>query len=285
MTDRLVHLHERGSAVSGDKAFDGVIEPPLAGRLVKPRRSGQTMIIDKGLGLAQTGDLLELAADYIDFVKLTFGTAALYPPALLRAKVAMIRSYGIDVYPGGTFLEVALTQGALEPYLERCRSMGFTYIEVSDGTITLSPEERAEAIRRARQWGFGVITEVGKKDGETDLDPDEAVHQVLADLEEGAVKVIVEGRESGRSAGIFDASGHVKTDELDRLAAALPDPAVLMWEAPLKAQQEELIARFGPNVSLGNIPPSDALALEALRLGLRGDTLRLALAQGSGRRG
>ena len=41
------------------KAFDGVFEMPVPGRTVKPRKEGLTMIIDKGLGLAATQDLLE----------------------------------------------------------------------------------------------------------------------------------------------------------------------------------------------------------------------------------
>ena len=89
------------------------------------------MLIDKGLGLSQTGDLLEMAADYIDYVKFTFGTAALYSPALLRAKVALIRSYGISVYPGVTFFEIAMVQDRLTQYLQRCKDIGFNYIEVS----------------------------------------------------------------------------------------------------------------------------------------------------------
>lgn len=259
------------------KAFDGVFSAPLPGRFSKPRTTGQTMVLDKGLGLTQTGDLLELAGDYVDFVKLTFGTAALYTPTLLRAKIGLIRSYGIAVYPGGTFLEVAITQGALEPYLRRARELGFTHIEVSDGTITMTPDQRREAISMARSLGFPVITEVGKKDGESELDPEEALRQIEADLDAGAIKVIVEGRESGRNAGIFDANGKVKGDDLERLAGSLPDPSILMWEAPLKSQQEALIARFGSNVNLGNIATDEVLAVEALRLGLRGDTLKLAL--------
>jgi phosphosulfolactate synthase len=51
------------------RAFDGVIYPPVAGRLSKPRHTGQTMVIDKGLTLAQIGDLLELAAPYIDLMR------------------------------------------------------------------------------------------------------------------------------------------------------------------------------------------------------------------------
>ena len=48
-------------------------------------------------------------------------------------------------------------------------------------------------------------------------------------------------------------------------------------EAPLKQQQQELILHFGCNVNLGNIPAAEALSLEALRVGLRGDTLRATL--------
>lgn len=262
--------------MSEGRAFDGVITSPLAGRTAKPRQHGQTMLLDKCLGLSQTGDLLELAADYIDYIKFTFGSAALYPPALLRAKVALIRSYGISAYPGGTFFEVAVTQNRVDDYLRRCREVGFTHIEVSDGTIDLDPGARREAIAKAREYGFPVITEVGKKDG-APLDPAEALEQVLADLDAGAAKVILEGRESGKGSGIYDAEGRLQSDDLERMVEGLPDSGVLMWEAPLKGQQEQLITRFGPNVNLGNVKPEDALAVEALRLGLRGDTLKLAL--------
>jgi phosphosulfolactate synthase len=49
-----------------------------------------------------------------------------------------------------------------------------------------------------------------------------------------------------------------------------------MWEAPIKNQQQALIIRCGTNVNLGNIPPDEILALEALRQGVRGDTLKHA---------
>jgi phosphosulfolactate synthase len=150
-------------------------------------------------------------------------------------------------------------------------------MEVSDGTIDLDPADRRAAILLAREFGFRVITEVGKKEGGSHLDPAHALELIHSDLEAGAEKVIVEGRESGKNAGIYDADGQPRTDDLEALVAGLPDPGVLMWEAPLKAQQEALIARFGPDVNLGNIPPEEVLAVEALRQGLRGDTLRLAL--------
>lgn len=127
-------------------AFDGVIRDPLPGRTHKPRTCGETMVIDKGLGLSETSDLLELAAEYIDYIKLTFGTAGLYSLALLKAKVALIRSYGIGIYPGGTYLEVALLQDRLAAYLERARAVGFTHIEMSEGQ---EPNRRSTVSR----WG------------------------------------------------------------------------------------------------------------------------------------
>jgi len=150
-------------------------------------------------------------------------------------------------------------------------------MEVSDGTVDLPLEERRRLIEMAREAGFSVMTEVGKKEAGQLLKPAEAIRLIQLDLEAGAAKVIVEGRESGRRAGLYDADGSIRTDDLEALLSGVPDPSRLMWEAPLKQQQEAWIRRFGPNVSLGNIPPGDVLALEALRRGLRGDTLRLTL--------
>jgi phosphosulfolactate synthase len=46
----------------------------------------------------------------------------------------------------------------------------------------------------------------------------------------------------------------------------------IIWEAPQKAQQLYFIELLGCNVNLGNIAPSEIIALEAMRIGLRGDS-------------
>ena len=252
---------------------------PLPGHSRKPRQTGWTMLLDKRLGLSETRDLLELASDYIDIIKLTFGTSALYSESVLREKIKLIRSYGVDVCPGGTLFEIAMWQGKLESYLQYAAEYGFTGIEISDGTIPLSTRERRRAIQSAKAYGFKVATEVGKKNG-TPI-PVLRMQQIIAeDLESGADRVIIEGRESGKGVGVFDQSGNVKEAEVEALVHGLPcSESVLIWEAPLKSQQVNLIKRFGPNVNLGNIPPEETLALEALRCGLRGDTLGLCLEQ------
>ncbi len=267
-----------------DKAWAEVFAFPLAGRQPKPRTTGLTMVIDKGLGLTETKDLLELASDYIDFIKLGFGTSAFYSTELLREKIRLIKSYGVDIYPGGTFLEVAVIQKRLEQYLETAYDLGFNFVEVSDGTITMTPAERKNIITRALATGFRVITEVGKKDPQDKVTNLELHEMIASDLEQGAFKVIVEGRESGKGVVIYNQEGDIIEDDFNELVSAVKDLSYLIWEAPLKNQQQDLILKFGPNVSLGNIQPGDILSLEALRVGLRGDTLRACLvASGSGK--
>ena len=258
------------------KAFDGVFVMPVPDRTMKPRENGVTMLIDKGLGIVQTEDLLEMAGDYIDVVKMTFGTSAFMDIDVVQEKVELLKSYDVWTCPGGTFMEVALWQRRYPEYLKRCEDIGFNAIEISDGTIEFDLETRKDSIKRAVDMGFKVMTEVGKKDPNEKVALDMMYKEIASDLECGAFKVIVEAREAGKGVGIFDAEGKVKSDEVDSIIAGVDDPSVLEWEAPIKNQQQHLILRFGSNVNLGNVPPEDILALEALRSGLRGDTLKKA---------
>ena len=257
-------------------AWEGVFEMPSPGRSRKPRETGFTMVIDKGLGLARTQDLIDTAGDVVDNVKLSFGTSAFYGGDLLKKKNEMLKAADVECMPGGTFLEVSVWQGRYAEFLARAGELGFGTIEVSDGTIEMSAEVRKDCIKRALDAGFKVISEVGKKDPNEKIATSLMHEEIAADLEEGVYKVIVEAREAGKNVGIFDKDGKVKEDEVDEIVAGVADPDSLVWEAPIKNQQQALILRFGVNVNLGNIPPDDILALEALRQGLRGDTLKRA---------
>ncbi|MBI3454160.1 MAG: phosphosulfolactate synthase [Candidatus Rokubacteria bacterium] len=255
-------------------AWEGVIEWPVRERLRKPRESGWTMVIDKGLGLNAIDDLMQVAAPVIDVIKLTFGTSAFFRYDVLKEKVRTIKAHGVDCMPGGTFQEVAIWQGTFDRYLDRARELGFTAIEISDGTIEMDAATRADAIAKAVKAGFRVLSEVGKKDPK-DAQPMAVLAEVVtADLGHGAFMVIMEAREAGKGVGIYDASGLPKEAEIDAFLKGVKDPSRILWEAPLGPQQRYLVLRFGPNVNLGNIPPEDILALEALRCGLRGETLK-----------
>jgi ABC-type nitrate/sulfonate/bicarbonate transport system ATPase subunit/phosphosulfolactate synthase (CoM biosynthesis protein A) len=251
-----------------------VLEFPLADRQAKPRDSGLTMVIDTGLCLTETKELLDMAARYIDLYKLGFGTSALYSTKLLEEKISLVRSYGVDIFPGGTFLEVAVMQHKLEEFLELCHYMGYSYIEVSDGTIEMDSATRSSAIKRAKEAGFKVVSEVGKNDPNSPASIAQIIRTIESDLEDGVEKVIIEGRESGQGVIIYDCYGNIIEPVLDSLILGVRDLNTILWEAPLKSQQQHLIARFGSNVNLGNIHHHEVLAVEAMRVGLRSDTLR-----------
>ncbi len=258
-------------------AWSGVCPFPILGRTAKPRERGLTMVIDTGLGLAASADLLQLAGPFIDLWKLAFGTTAFYSERLLRRKIELAREVGVLCYPGGTFLEVAVVQSKGREFVDRAADLGFAALEVSDGTIQMSGHTRRGLIDLALQRGLRVVTEVGKKHPADRVPRSNIREQIGADLRAGAWKVIVEGRESGKGVVIYRADGSIDEEEMEDIAAAVDDPNSLIWEAPLKNQQQDLLLRFGTNVNLGNIHPDDALSLEALRVGLRGDTLRAAI--------
>jgi phosphosulfolactate synthase len=263
-------------------AWEGVIEIPVRERLAKPRERGWTMVIDKSLGLHAVDDLMQVAAPAIDVVKLTFGTSAYFGHDLLKEKVRTIAAHGVSCMPGGTLGEVALWQGTFDRYLDRARELGFDALEVSDGTIELDAGTRAAAIGKAVKAGFRVLSEVGKKDPAEAQPMARLAETVNADLDHGAFMVIMEAREAGRGVGIYDASGLPREAEIDAFLRGVRDANRVLWEAPLGAQQRYLVLRFGANVSLGNVTPEDVLALEALRGGLRGDTLKRAWHQARG---
>jgi phosphosulfolactate synthase len=248
----------------------------LPRRPPKPRQFGVTHVIDKGLSLPAVEGMLEAGGDYIDIVKLGWGTA--YVTRNLREKLALFREAGIPVVLGGTFWEICQSQQKLDEWRRWVSDLGLRHVEVSDGTITLPHDAKLEHISRLAQ-DFVVLSEVGSKDLATVIAPYRWVEMIEAELRAGAWKVITEARETG-TAGIFRGDGEVRMGLIDEIVHAI-DPNRLLFEAPQKAQQVWFIRKFGPNVNLGNIPPDEVIPLETLRLGLRADTLLDATTAGN----
>jgi len=234
------------------------------------------MMLDRCQGLLATEDLLQMCGEYLDHIKLSFGTSALLTEDFLRRKIELVQSYNVEIYPGGTMMELALVQGCFPKCIRRAWDLGFTAIEISDGTITLPRQIREDVIKAALDIGFKVYTEVGKKDPSVIMSPAEICEQIEADLALGAEKVIIEARESGTGVGIYDQGGSVRMDIMTAILNGLnlDQRDAIIWEAPHQKQQTELIIQLGPNVNLGNVKPRDVLGLEAARRGLRFETFR-----------
>ncbi len=69
-------------------------------RLTKPRSSGITMVMDKGLSIPEIHQFMSICRPHVDIVKLGFGTSYVTPD--LRQKIETYQSYDIPVYFGGT---------------------------------------------------------------------------------------------------------------------------------------------------------------------------------------
>lgn len=245
---------------------------PTGQRATKPRLSGKTMIMDKGMGWNAFEDMLETAASHVDMIKIGFGTSPLYPHHIIKQKIEAAKARQISVYPGGTFLEVAVANDLIDEYFETVCSLGFTGVEVSDGTIDLDRNMRSRLILKGLDAGLTVYTEYGKKCWGSTIELKSLIQTVVMDIRLGAELVTIEGRESGVGVGIFDQNGNCKDEQIFEVLANIPNRDLLLWEAPLKSQQVHLINMLGPGINLGNINAQDILALEALRRGLRSDT-------------
>jgi phosphosulfolactate synthase len=239
----------------------------LPARAAKPRESGITHILDRGLSVAEVDSLAEVAGEYIDLVKLGWGTAV--ATLNLEAKLARYRAHGLPVMFGGTLTELCIVQNRLEPFVQWLHELGVEHIELSDGTVNLEHDRKLELISSlARE--FTVLSEVGSKDDTRIMAPFRWVEQIESELEAGAWKVIAEARESG-AVGIFRHDGEVRQGLVDEILHAI-DGTKIIFEAPRKDQQVWFVRRLGPDANLGNISPEEVLSLETVRLGLRADT-------------
>jgi len=234
------------------------------------RDGGLTHVLDKGLGPRGWEDVLETSGDYIDIVKLGWGTA--YITKSLRRKLDILKDKPVVI--GGTFFEAVWAKGKLDEYKRWLADLGLTHVEISDGTVEIPREEKLALIADFAR-DFTVLSEVGSKDSDVVFAPYQWVAWMTEEKAAGAWKVITEAREGG-TAGIFRADGDMRTGLIDEIAHSL-DFHDIVWEAPTKSSQAWFIRHFGPEVNLGNIPPDEVIPLETLRLGLRGDTLKEVL--------
>jgi len=241
-------------------------------RNIKPRKHGITMVMDKGLSVGEAKNFMSVAHTHVDIVKLGFGTAFVTPN--LREKIEIYQDFNTPVYFGGTLFEAFLIRNQFDDFVNMCKNFKITYIEVSDGSINIPHSEKCGYIEKLTKLGI-VLSEVGSKDAAHIIPPYKWIELMKAELEAGATYVIAEARESG-NVGIYRGSGEVREGLVQEILTQIPEEKII-WEAPQKDQQLYFLELIGCNVNLGNIAPSEVIPLEAMRVGLRGDTFHLYL--------
>jgi phosphosulfolactate synthase len=241
-------------------------------RTQQPRQYGLTMVMDKGLSLRDAENFLSVGAPHTDIIKLGFGTSFVTPN--LRAKIELYQQHNIPVYFGGTLFEAFLIRNQFDDYIAMCKDYNIDVIEVSDGSIEIPHTEKCGYIEKISKFAK-VFSEVGSKDAAHIIPPYKWIELMSAELNAGASYVIAEAREAG-NVGIYRGSGEVREGLVQEILTKIPAEKIL-WEAPQKAQQLYFLELIGCNVNLGNIAPSEIIPLEAMRIGLRGDTFDLYL--------
>lgn len=241
-------------------------------RNIKPRNHGITMVMDKGLSIEETKNFLSVAHPHIDIIKLGFGTAFVTPD--LRQKIEVYQAYDLPVYFGGTLFEAFLIRNQFQDYINICKDYNINYVEVSDGSIDIPHAEKCGYIEKLTKMGT-VLSEVGSKDAAHIIPPYKWIELMKAELEAGSTYVIAEAREAG-NVGIYRGTGEVREGLVQEILTQIPEEKII-WEAPQKAQQLYFLELIGCNVNLGNIAPAEVIPLEAMRIGLRGDTFHLYL--------
>ncbi len=213
--------------------------PFLPERPLKPRNSGITMVMDKGLSIREAEDFMSVGSEYTDFVKLGFGTSLITPG--FEKKIAIYKKAGVIPYFGGTLFEAFIIRNMFREFVDFLDKHEIDLVEVSDGSYDIEHNRKLEYIRKLAERGT-VISEVGSKKKNVVYTPDEWVAMMKSELAAGSVKVIAEARESG-TVGIYNEDGSVNNTIICGIAEHVRLENVI-WEAPLKSQQSWFIKTF-----------------------------------------
>src|SRR5258708_37239635 len=119
----------------------------LPARAAKPRGTGITHALDRGIPLAQSADLLATHGSYVDVWKLGWGISYLDPN--LAAKLELLARHRVLASPGGTLLEIDWAQCRAAEFLGWARGCGFPCVEVSSGTVPMAAAARPDLISEA----------------------------------------------------------------------------------------------------------------------------------------
>jgi len=239
----------------------------LPERTKKPRQTGFTMAMDKGLSIREAEDFMSIASDHVDIVKLGWGTSFVTPN--VQDKIKIYKDAGIPCYFGGTLFEAFIIRDQFDDYRRVLDKYDLQFAEVSDGSIDLDHDKKLDYIRKLSEQ-VTVLSEVGSKDADKIIPPYMWIELMQKELDAGAWKVIGEAREGG-NVGLFRSTGEVRSGLVQEILTKIPFEKII-WEAPQKAQQVWFIKLLGANVNVGNIAPNEVIPLETIRLGLRGDT-------------
>ena len=253
----------------------------LPKRAEKPRKSGLTMIIDRGW-LGADGVMLAAYKDFIDLAKST-APCLWVEEDIIRRNTQKYRDLGISVQLGGIPYEVAVLQGKQKEFMARCKELGANMIEVENHAADISIAQMRDEIHRLKDQDFLVVGEVGAKWAGHDktrlttdsVDVNRTIDEMNQLLEAGADHVYWEGMVVRALIGnrLENLAGQ---EQVIKVVNTVGQEHIIieMWSArgrPNTPLYGWLVHKFGPDVNLANIPLDAIPVLESIRRGLSYD--------------
>jgi phosphosulfolactate synthase len=242
----------------------------LPERVAKPRIAGLTMVSDEGVTASAMRDVLQLAADYIDFWTFSSASVVICPPERLMDKVSLCQEYGVLACPSGASFATAYACGQWEAYVQSVADNGLRVLVIADVDGHLPVRVRREAIRRAHGMGLMALTQFRPFAGGahmcTGLDIARQVHN---DLNAGADYVLLP---LPTPVGL-DGEAEVWWARERRMLTALWDEMGplqnrLILQTPSRFLHLRLLEAFGSKLNLADVRPQDVVSLEGARRGL-----------------
>lgn len=250
----------------------------LNARESKPRMAGITEVRGQYytvIGPRHLEDLLEVAGEWIDWIKVPGPGAALTPPAVLRQMAEIARAHDVKLGIGG-LIEKVITQGpqAVDGYFSALPDLGFEVVEISAGFLALPDTDYLRLVERAAQTGLTVKAEVGIQFGAGGTSEAEDLHNAGTSSVSHAISLARRSLDAGahfvvlESEGVTESVNVWRTDVPSALADAIGIERII-FEAAEPKVFEWYIKNFGPEVNVF-IDHSQALLLEAVRSGVWG---------------
>src|SRR4030042_6944173 len=217
-------------------------------RQAKPRQRGVTEI--RGpyytpMGKHYLQDILETMGVYVDVLKFAVWSFSLMPRKVVKELLDLCHSFDVLVSTGG-YIERVLTlgSGAVDQYIQECKSIGFDIIDISSGFISIPTDDWLRLIEKVQkaglkakpevgiQFGAGGATAVAELVAEGTRDPEWAIQQARRFVDAGAYMIMIE------SEGITENVTTWRTDVVAKIITAIglekpmfeaADPEVFAW--------------------------------------------------------
>ena len=125
--------------------------PFLPERPLKPRQTGLTMVMDKGLSIREAEDFMSVGSEYTDFVKLGFGTSLITPG--VEQKINIYKKSGCTPYFGGTLFEAFVIRNMFKEFVEFLDMHEINLVEISDGSYDIDHIKKFSTLMKK---GIGI---------------------------------------------------------------------------------------------------------------------------------